>query len=107
VRVNEFFKDFDRLRNGYITRDQFHRCLNQHFGVTLSDDEFRSLVAKYSVKREGMVNYKQFCEAIDFGFNPNLLDSMPEQQLSRMLVQQFDIGIFDTDLLRCVTSGAL
>ncbi|XP_062506736.1 uncharacterized protein LOC134183259 [Corticium candelabrum] len=105
VRVNEFFKDFDRLRNGFITRDQFQRCLNQHFRVMLSEDELRSLIAKYDEKRNGMVNYKSFCDVIDSSFNPNLLDSMPELQLSAMRLSsehQLDSGSIEktNELLR-------
>ena len=31
----------------------------------LSEDELRSLIAKYDEKRNGMVNYKSFCDVID------------------------------------------
>jgi len=61
VRINEFFKDFDRLRTGDITESQFRRCISQSFGVVVSDSDFNQIKVKYgSLKKNGMINYRDF-----------------------------------------------
>lgn len=80
IRVTEFFKDFDRLRTGCITESQFQRCLDQFLGLRLTTREVQELIEKYSLKQDGMVNYRVFAEAIDRNFVANELDIPPETQ---------------------------
>lgn len=42
IRIAEFFRDFDKLRSGYITEAQFRIGLNMS-KITLSNNEFRQL----------------------------------------------------------------
>ena len=94
----------------------------------MSDDEFRSLIAKYGLKREGMVNYKQFCEVIDSGDRPFPVDvsivlsttflcfriqSKPPRFKTRAAIAPdvsctgiLCMSVFVTEVLRCMTSGA-
>ncbi|CAB4029917.1 Hypothetical predicted protein [Paramuricea clavata] len=67
VRCTEYFKDYDRLRTGYITSAQFERCLDQLFSVQLSQPETQVLLSKYgnNPQQRGMVCYRDFCAAID------------------------------------------
>ena len=59
IRVEEFFKDFDRLRTGYITTEQFRRAINRNFTNSVTDGEFRILADKYrSNSRPNCINYK-------------------------------------------------
>lgn len=83
VRLTEYFKDFDRLRTGFITKTQFDRCLDQLFGIVLSPEDDAQLMEKYGSsdpKRRGMVSYRKFCEVIGAVFNPDLLNQDPATQ---------------------------
>mgnify|MGYP000104227356 CR=1 FL=1 len=48
MRLAEFFKDYDRLRSGCITKEQFRHTLDDYFLITLSDAEMDCLFRKYS-----------------------------------------------------------
>jgi len=70
VRLTEYFKDFDRLRTGFITKTQFDRCLDQLFGIVLTPQDDAKLMEKYGSsepKHRGMVSYRKFCEVIGAG----------------------------------------
>lgn len=76
IRIAEFFKDFDRLRAGKISKNQFTRCLNQVLGSARSDDmkpaEEESLVNKYQ-DEDGMIDYRMFAKNIETPFDPDNL----------------------------------
>jgi len=82
ARTNEYFKDFDRLRTGYITKAQFDRCLDQHYGIVLNPVEDSVLMRKYGHDRHhpGMVRYRDFCNIIDAVFDPTNFSQPPETQ---------------------------
>ena len=63
-----------------LTEPQFFRCLWQTLGVQLSKEEADALAEKYDLKKNGQINYKLFCEAIDRHFNPKSVDRNPEAQ---------------------------
>jgi Ca2+-binding EF-hand superfamily protein len=42
VRIEEFFRDFDKLRKGRVTRNQFKSILSS-MNFTLTNDEFKAL----------------------------------------------------------------
>jgi len=67
ARTDEYFKDFDRLRTGFITKAQFNRCLDQHYGIVLGPAEDFIIVKKFgdNPKHPGMMNYRSFCKAVD------------------------------------------
>ena len=46
VRIEEFFRDFDKLRKGRVTRNQFKSILSS-MNFTLTNDEFKALAQKY------------------------------------------------------------
>jgi len=46
IRIGEFFRDFDKLRSGYITEAQFRIGLNMA-KIVLSTAEFDELVATF------------------------------------------------------------
>ena len=52
IRVGEFFRDFDRLRSGYITAAQFRIGLNMA-KVGISTQEFDNLCAAFKAPKEG------------------------------------------------------
>ena len=80
IRVTEFFQDFDKLRSGFITEQQFFRCLWQTLGLKLDCEQETYIRQKYDFLRNGRLNYKQFCEEIDRNFNPNDLTRDPAVQ---------------------------
>jgi len=69
VRIEEFFFDFDKLRRGKVTKNQFEQILSM-LNFNLSAEEFTSLAAKYKTPTdpEYMVNYKDFCASINAAF---------------------------------------
>lgn len=82
VRCSEYFKDFDRLRTGYITKAQFERCLDQLFKVSLNKLETEALLSRYgnNAQQKGMVCYRDFCATIDATFDANILHRPPDTQ---------------------------
>ena len=52
TRVGEFFRDFDKLRSGYITSAQFRIGLNMA-KIVLSIHEFDELVSYFAAPKEG------------------------------------------------------
>ncbi|XP_063445753.1 uncharacterized protein LOC134725669 [Mytilus trossulus] len=80
IRVTEFFQDFDKLRSGFITDQQFFRCLWQTLGLKLDTEQEAVLRQKYDFLRNGRFNYKAFCEEIDRNFNPHDLTKDPARQ---------------------------
>lgn len=80
IRVTEFFQDFDKLRSGFITAQQFFRCLWQTLGIKLDEEQEAVIQQKYDLLRNGRLNYKAFCEEIDRNFNPRDLSRDPATQ---------------------------
>ncbi|XP_071953709.1 uncharacterized protein [Antedon mediterranea] len=80
VRVSEFFKDYDRLRSGYVTRTRFTRCLDQSFGIILAPEDENCLLSKYNDKNDGMINYHSFANNIEQVFNPQAMTTDPRYQ---------------------------
>ena len=105
VRVTEFFKDFDRLRSGFITETQFQRGLDQFLGIRLTTTEVKNLIEKYSLHKDGMVNYRVFSDVIDRNFLPNELAVAPEDQtvaVSEYLGTERTLVQFGPDMLERV-----
>ncbi|XP_065652485.1 uncharacterized protein LOC100202524 isoform X2 [Hydra vulgaris] len=65
--LDEFLKDFDHLRTGFVTKEQFDRCLNQHLNIVLEHDEDNILMQKYghNYPLPRMLNYRSLCQTID------------------------------------------
>lgn len=63
IRIRQFFIDFDKLRKGYCTPDQFRRIL-ELAGLPLPDHQFQLLVNKYK-RPDDLLDYDTFCENID------------------------------------------
>lgn len=69
VRIEEFFLDFDKLRRGKVTKNQFEQILSM-LNFNLTKEEFNQLTEKYKTPNdpEYMVNYKDFCATINAAF---------------------------------------
>lgn len=59
IRVEEFLKDFDKLRTGMISKQQFRLGLNM-CQLNLSEKEFFILASTYQSQLEDKVNWKEF-----------------------------------------------
>lgn len=68
VRIEEFFRDFDKLRKGKVTIPQFKQILSM-LNFNFTEEEFESLVQKYRTQDpEGTFNYFAFCDFINSAF---------------------------------------
>ena len=80
VRVNEFFRDFDKLRKGKVTRSQFKAILAT-LNFTLTDEEYQFLIDKYAAEDE-MVNYAAFVDSIDSAFTQKGIEKVPTAKVA-------------------------
>lgn len=80
IRITEYFQDFDQLRSGFISEQQFLRCLWNTLGLQPTEEEVQQFKNKYDLKNDGRINYKLFCEEIDRNFNPKNLYIDPVSQ---------------------------
>lgn len=93
VRIEEFFRDFDKLRKGKVTIPQFKAILST-LNFKLTEEEFDSLATKYQTNDpDGKFNYFAFCDSINAIFTQKGLDKEPTATV-KALTQQ------DTTLAR-------
>jgi len=78
IRAKEFFKDYDNLRSGRVTSEQFIRAVAA-MGVRLSDAEAEALADHFTdgVQKPQSVNYSAFCEYVDGVFHTPRLEKSP------------------------------
>ncbi len=61
------FEDFDRIKNGYCTQNQFIRVLNDlNLRTVVSQEELENILKKFSVRigTRDDVNYVAFSDSI-------------------------------------------
>ena len=75
VRIEEFFRDFDKLRKGKVTPNQFKGTLSL-LNFNLTDGEFDALVETYKTS-DNMFNYFDFCHTINLAFTQKGIDKDP------------------------------
>lgn len=77
VRIEEFFRDFDKLRKGRVTRAQFKSILST-LNFTLTNDEFEALADKYVTNDpERFFRYTDFVASINKAFTTTGIDKAP------------------------------
>jgi len=65
LRIQEFLRDFDKLRSGNITRAQLRLGLNMA-KIPLSDNEFNLLAETFkSQNKENSVRWRDLCDTVD------------------------------------------
>ena len=74
VRIEEFFRDFDKLRKGRVTVPQFRSVLSM-LNFPLTEAEFTSLAHKYAA--DNMFNHSSFCATINQAFTLKGIDKDP------------------------------
>ncbi|KAJ3075759.1 hypothetical protein HDU98_006997 [Podochytrium sp. JEL0797] len=68
VRVIDFMADFDNLKHGKITKNEFRRALKVIF-ISLTEPELETLETLFQNTYDpGMVNYVQFSDAVESVF---------------------------------------
>ena len=70
----DWFEDFDKLRSGRVSNDQFRRCF-QFIGFSLTDAEYEALRSEYADR--GMVNYRRFLDDVQDVFSNKNLEHDP------------------------------
>jgi Ca2+-binding EF-hand superfamily protein len=87
IRVSEFFRDFDKLRSGFITATQFRIGLNMA-KIVLSMQEFDELVNCFAAPKEGKhVKWRDFCDAVDEVFTKKGLEKQIDLPLDDVRTQ--------------------
>ena len=64
IRIAEFFRDFDKLRSGFITQPQFRIGLNMA-KITLSGVEFNTICRHFEGSEAGKVRWRDFSDSVD------------------------------------------
>ncbi|KAJ1550164.1 hypothetical protein HK096_008403, partial [Nowakowskiella sp. JEL0078] len=69
--VKPFFKDFDKLCTGHVSKSQFRQCLT-YMGIIVPDDEFEVLCKRWSKKsaniNDNRICYLAFLKELESGF---------------------------------------
>ena len=77
------------LNYQFFSESQFKRCINQSFGVTVSENDFNQIKEAYgSAKNIGMINYREFVNGLHE--NGNFL-------LFKIVIQAFRSNTFKID----------
>jgi len=77
IRIEEFFLDFDKLRKGRVTKNQFFSILCQ-LGFNLTNEEFASLHQRYRTDDpEQFFNYPAFVASINKAFTTTGIQKAP------------------------------
>ena len=85
VRIEEFFKDFDKLRKGKVTVPQFKSILSM-LNFYLTEEEFQALAYKYE-SSDKMFNYNEFCKLINSAFTMKGIDKDPTATVKPITAQ--------------------
>lgn len=89
TRVAEFFRDFDKLRSGFITEAQFRIGLNMA-KIVLSGFEFEALVENFRAPKEGRhVRWRDFCDQVEEVFTKKNLEKAVDLVLDDVRTQTF------------------
>ncbi|TPX50000.1 hypothetical protein SeMB42_g00541 [Synchytrium endobioticum] len=80
IRIQDFFRDFDRLHCGNITEAQFRSGLKLS-AIPLEQDDIAALLSRYS-DAQGIVAYYKFCSSIDTVFTNHNIESNPLLEVS-------------------------
>jgi len=82
VRIGEFFRDYDKLRKGKVTGNQFTSVLSM-LDFNLTDEEYDFLIEKYKTA-DGMFQYSTFVDNIDSAFTIKGIDKKPTTKVPQI-----------------------
>ena len=84
IRIAEFFRDFDRLRSGYITASQFRIGLTMA-KCPISQQEFALLSSAFKAPKEGdHVCWRTFSDQVDEVFTSKGLEKSVDQPVGEV-----------------------
>lgn len=73
-------RDFDKLRHGNITKEQFRLTMNMAM-LPLSEQEFQQIVKGFACQNKaGYVRWKDFCDCVDEVFGAKQLEKVAPHQ---------------------------
>lgn len=83
VRMVDMFQDHDTLRKGYLPAQKFRSTLHSQ-KLMLTPEEYTCLETSYAMPGTNgqLINYKDFCEEIDFIFTDKTLEKDPTKTLA-------------------------
>lgn len=89
IRISEFFRDFDKLRSGFITEAQFRIGLNMS-KIVLSGSEFKLLTEEFKAPKSGdHVKWREFSDQVDLVFTKKGLEKSVDIPLDDARTQSF------------------
>ena len=89
IRISEFFRDFDKLRSGFITEAQFRIGLNMS-KIVLSGAEFRLLADCFQAPKEGAhIRWRDFSDCVDEVFTKKNLERSVDIAIGDARTQSF------------------
>ena len=89
IRIAEFFRDFDKLRSGYITEAQFRIGLNMS-KIVLSGAEFKLLCDTFQAPKVGAhIKWREFSDMVDEVFTKKNLEKSVDIKLDDARTQSF------------------
>lgn len=84
IRINEFFKDFDTLRKGTVTVEQFKRilCLST---IEVNEKDLNLILKHYKVDQlqNGLLEYKKFCDDVNLIFTKQNIEKDPQAVVTK------------------------
>ncbi|KAK4476031.1 hypothetical protein MN116_001261 [Schistosoma mekongi] len=77
-RFEENFLDYDNLRSGYVTANQFLRILRNLLGAPLEDSHKKLISDKYGINENQYINWREFVRTIEGKYDENDFSVPPE-----------------------------
>lgn len=111
VRLDEFMRDYDKLRHGAITRHQFDTALN-NAGARLSPAETEALCNAFLYDRsvdaagQPLVQWQKFCDDVDTIFSVKHLEEDPDVDVLGVTRQALDQSVALVDVAAGAVTGA-
>jgi hypothetical protein len=86
IRIEEFFFDFDKLRKGKVSKNQFESILSM-LNIKLTFEELDSLYQKYKTNDPlPTFNYHEFCKSINCAFTTYGIQKDPKASVAPVTV---------------------
>eukprot|EP00108_Taenia_solium_P009634 TsM_000896800 transcript=TsM_000896800 gene=TsM_000896800 len=76
IRLSEWFRDYDPLKHGHISRQRFRRALSL-LPIPLKETELSCIEGYFKAKDANEIRWKDFCEEIEQIFTTPFLEKDP------------------------------
>ena len=89
IRLSDFLRDFDKLRHGNVSKQQFRLALGMA-KLPLSESEFSLILEHFECPdKAGFIRWKDFTDTIDNVFNQHRLEKVPPNQEVKLASTNF------------------